>query len=70
MRLKHVGVSSLRMFNAARLRELKEPVVICDFSEPIAAIVPYALYLEWQQHLESVTAPTVGHEEFWDVTTP
>lgn len=60
MRLKHVGVSSLRVFTSDKLRALQEPRIICDHAEPIAVMVPYALYLEWQERLSVILAPAAS----------
>ena len=61
-RLKHVGVSSIRIYTASRLREMKAPEIICNRSEPIAAIVPYQLYVLWQKLIQDVTEATEATE--------
>ena len=60
MRLKHVGVSSIRSYTATRLRTMVTPEIICAHAEPIAAMVPYALYLVWQDALLRVPAEALA----------
>lgn len=57
-RLKHVGVSSLRIYTSERLATMTEPEIICHHSEPIAAMVPYPLYLAWQKLLSAPCTET------------
>lgn len=47
-----VGITWLKIASAQHLRELDEPLLICCHSEPVAAIVPYDLYLKWQEQLQ------------------
>jgi prevent-host-death family protein len=49
-----VGLTWLKMANAERLRELDEPVLVCCHSQPVAAVVPYELYLKWQEQLKKI----------------
>ena len=50
----HVGVTWLKIASAEHLRELQEPVIVHCHSEPVAAVVPYELYLKWQEQLRAV----------------
>lgn len=52
--IKHVGVTTLRRMSATALRELKELHVILADEEPVAVLMPYAMYLE----LQSILWPT------------
>jgi prevent-host-death family protein len=47
-----VGVTWLKIATAQHLRDLDEPVIVCCHSQPVAAVVPYDLYLKWQEQLE------------------
>jgi antitoxin (DNA-binding transcriptional repressor) of toxin-antitoxin stability system len=47
-----VGLTWLKMATARHLRALDEPVLVCCHSQPVAAIVPYELYLQWQEKLK------------------
>ncbi len=55
--MRHVGVSSLRIFTNEKLRALTTPVIVHCHSQPIAVLVPYEQYLEAQRILEQF-APT------------
>jgi len=46
-----VGVTWLKIASAERLRDMDEPLIICAHSQPVAALVPYDLYLKWQERL-------------------
>lgn len=48
-RMTRVGVSWLRQTCASNLRQLEQPLEICYYTEPLAVIVPYELYLKWQR---------------------
>ena len=48
-----VGVTWLKIATAKHLQELEEPLLVCCHSQPVAAIVPYELYLKWQEQLKA-----------------
>lgn len=45
--MKRVGISQLRVMSNTHLAAMKEPVILCAHSEPIAAVVPYDLFMKW-----------------------
>jgi len=47
-RVQHVGLTTLRQLNATRLRDLEKVLVIQDQEEPLAVVVPYALFMKMQ----------------------
>lgn len=54
-RVKRVGTSYLRHFNADALRELEDSVfVIQDGDEPIAVLLSYKLFLKIQDKLDEL----------------
>ena len=55
-RIRHVGTSHLRHFNADTLRELDDTVfVIQDGDEPVSVLLSYKLFLHIQDTLERLT---------------
>lgn len=48
-----IGITQLRNVTATRLREQQGPLVVFTHSDPVAVLVPYALYLSWQKTLAS-----------------
>lgn len=46
---QHVGVSALRKMNAKVLSERDSVVIIHDHLEPLAAMIPYPLYMAVQE---------------------
>jgi hypothetical protein len=49
-RVRYVGVSKLRKFNATSLRGLRDELfVIQDSDEPIAVLLSYGLYMQTQK---------------------
>lgn len=55
--MKRDHVTNLRAYTARRLRALDEPVEI-DWHgrEPVAVLVPWAIFLAWRQQLARVEA--------------
>lgn len=45
----HAGVSFLRTQNADTLRQLERPCILHSHSEPIAALIPYELFMAVQR---------------------
>lgn len=52
--IKHVGVSKLREFSAAVLKETEDTFVIQDNNTPLAVLLTYEKFLGMQQELMSV----------------
>jgi PHD/YefM family antitoxin component YafN of YafNO toxin-antitoxin module len=52
--IKHVGVSKLREFSAAVLKETEDTFVIQDNNTPLAVLLNYEKFLGMQQQLISV----------------
>lgn len=50
----HLGIASLRILTAQRLRELDELVVVHCHSEPLAVVIRYDEYLKLQKLLQAV----------------
>ncbi len=50
--VKHVGISTLRLLNAAKLRGLDKLLVIQDNGNPLAVLLRYDTFLELQAKLE------------------
>ena len=46
--MKRVGVSELRKMNAKYVRELAEPVEICHHNQPLHVLIPFKVFLAWQ----------------------
>ena len=54
---KFAGVSKLRMMNRHELRKFAatdEVLILAHHSQPIAAMVPYDLYMKWQNVILAV----------------
>jgi hypothetical protein len=52
-RVKHVGITKLRHFNADTLRELDDELfVIQDGDEPVAVLLSYKLYMRIQDEIQ------------------
>lgn len=47
--VKYWDVSRLRDFNAQKLTEITDTVVVQDAERPLVVIVPYAIYMELQR---------------------
>jgi hypothetical protein len=59
-----VGVTWLKIASAERLRDMDEPVIICLHSQPLAALVPYDLFMKWQKAIaEAQLCGVVGEPE-------
>lgn len=52
--VEHVGVSHLRGLNAAKLRENEKTLVIRDKNAPVAVLLPYETFLDYQRELKSL----------------
>ncbi|MGB0035819.1 MAG: hypothetical protein WBP79_10130 [Candidatus Acidiferrales bacterium] len=52
--VRHVGVSKLREWNAAKLKENVLTFVIQDNDQPLAVLLTYEKFMEMQQQLISV----------------
>jgi hypothetical protein len=50
--VKRVGVSELRKMNATNLRALKVPVEIRHKNRPLRVLVPFTLFMEWQDEYQ------------------
>ena len=61
--MKRIGVSELRNMNATRLRALAEPLEICHHNQPVRVLVPYALYMQWQDEFRAVTEQALKEAE-------
>ena len=53
VRPKHLGVSRLHILTAKRLRANRETLVIHAHSQPIAALIPYDIFVKAQELLET-----------------
>jgi predicted transcriptional regulator len=53
-KVKHVGVSKLRLLNASKLRQTDDTFVIQDNDEPIAVLLTYDRFMEIQYLLNSL----------------
>jgi antitoxin (DNA-binding transcriptional repressor) of toxin-antitoxin stability system len=51
--MNDIGTASLRVLTAGKLREMTEPMTVTYHGKPIAAVVPYALYLEMQRMVKN-----------------
>lgn len=49
------GIAQFRSMNASRIRAATKPILITGpgSAKPIAALVPYDLYLQWQETIEA-----------------
>ena len=54
--VRYVGVSKLRELKAAKLRQLKETLVVQDEKQPLAVILSYKQFLKIQSELDRVVA--------------
>ena len=46
--MRRIRMTDLRAMTNGDLRLLKEPAEIFSYSQPIAVLVPYELFLKWQ----------------------
>lgn len=51
--MKHIRVADLRIINGKLLKEMTEPEVIWHWKEPVAVMVPYELFMKWQEIMEA-----------------
>lgn len=56
MNVDWIGMTQLRTMNAARLRELEQPAIVRGRADepPLAVLIPYALFMQWQEMIKSV----------------
>lgn len=52
--MRWIGISRLRNFDFGAFRQLNEPVEIRVHKEPLAVLIPYTLYLQWQELSEKI----------------
>lgn len=52
--VEHVGVSHLRELNAAKLRENEKTLVIRDKNTPVAVLLTYETFLDYQRELKNL----------------
>ena len=52
--VEHVGVSHLRKLNAAKLRDNEKTLVIRDKNTPVAVLLTYETFLDYQREMESL----------------
>lgn len=50
----HVGVSHLRKLNGVKLRENEKTLVIRDKNTPVAVLLTYETFLDYQQEMKSL----------------
>jgi prevent-host-death family protein len=54
LKMNQIGVSDLKIYNTRELRDLKEPMEVTHHGTPIAVLVPYKVYQEWQAEFEGL----------------
>jgi hypothetical protein len=47
--MKRVGVSELRKLNNEALRNLREPLEVCNRLEPLSVLFPFQQYMDLQE---------------------
>lgn len=52
--VEHVGISHLRKLNAAMLRENEKTLVIRDKNTPVAVLLTYEAFLDYQREMKSL----------------
>lgn len=57
-----MGLTQLRTMNATRLREMTMPAIVIGLKDepPLAALVPYELFMEWQVILRAALQKAKG----------
>jgi hypothetical protein len=57
-----VSITQFRALNADRLRELRIPMAVTgrkDETKPLAVLMPFELFMRWQEALMVLLAPKV-----------
>jgi len=50
-----IKIGDIRYLNADELRNMTNPMAITCKGEPVAVLVPYKLFLEWQEAARGLT---------------